>query len=207
MASFNWVDYIVLVILFLSIGAGMLRGFVREIIAVVSWVIGIFIASKFAGSVASYFTSSSNVQSTLSSATNSIGFDTAQPVSYLAIGISFVCIFVLVLIIGKIFSYFFSGAVQLTGLGFLNSLLGGLFGLIRGILFTVILMYLIQLTPLGQESYWAESRFVNIFQPAVQWMNAQSIPSFQRLKIKAGETWQNMNNNLHMMSGVYQKAP
>jgi membrane protein required for colicin V production len=206
MTNLNWVDFIILALFLGSVGAGILRGFVKEIIAVLTWIVAIFIASKFATPVAAHFTSSSSVQSTLSSATTSIGFDAVQPVSLFAIGMSFVCIFIGILILGKIIGYFFSSAVQLTGMMFINGVLGGAFGFIRGFLLVTVIVFLVQLTAMAQESYWTESQLVPSFQSGVQWINTQVIPGFDALKNKAGEAWQQINNQVQSMNGAYRSG-
>lgn len=194
MANFNWIDWIVIAIVFISAFFGLIRGFIKEVISLVTWVAATIVASLFATQLAAAFTSNPTVQSTLNSATSSsvVG---GQPVSYLAIGISFIVIFLAVVIVGKLLSSIISGAAL--GLGFFDRVLGGVFGFVRGILCVLLLMFLVQLTPFAEQSAWTESQLVNMLQPLVQRISNAVEPGIESFKSSVGQKWQNM-------SGVYQ---
>src|ERR1041385_2992010 len=68
MSNLNWVDIVILVIFFASVLAGLIRGFVKEIISLVTWIAAFFIATMFASKLAAWFTSFPSVQSMISSA-------------------------------------------------------------------------------------------------------------------------------------------
>jgi len=190
MADFNWVDYIILGIFFISIIAGMGRGFVKEMIALATWVAAFIIASLFATRVAAYFSDSSAGQAVISSV-SSMGSQATQSLSVISIALSFIGLFVLVLIIGSIVNYFVSAAVSLS---IVNRLLGGVFGFFRGFLINLVLIFLIQLSPFQQESWWTQSRFVISFQPAVKYLGDLVQPGLATLKSKVGDTLNDMNN-------------
>lgn len=204
-SGLNWVDYSLLGIFFLSILFGLLRGGVREIISLLAWIAAFIIAGLFATPVAAHFTSSEQVQSTLSSAsTSALGATAANQVPLLAIGISFCVLFFSIIILGSLFGYFANRAVEGGGISIGNRLVGGLFGLARGYLIDLLIIFVVQLTPFSQESYWGNSSLVNGFQPMVQWLGNIVQPGFESLKNQMGQSLENMTTQNSIM-GVYQK--
>ena len=192
MTNYNWVDYIVLGIFFISVMAGLMRGLVKEVISILTWLAAFVVSSLFATRVASSFTGSEQVQSAISSASSSIGINPSQPISVLAIGTSFVGLFVVTLIVGSIINYFVSHAVEGQGISFANRLLGAIFGLGRGFLVNLVMMFLIQLTPFEQQPWWAQSQFVQAFKPTVQWFSNIVQPGIENLKSRVGQTIQDV---------------
>lgn len=192
MTNLNWVDLSVLAIFLLSMLAGLMRGFVKEIIGLIAWVAAFIIACLFASRLASAFTSSNTVQSAM---TNS-SMNLAEPVSLVSLGISFVCIFVVVLIIGKVISFIISGAVEGTGVSFINRFLGAVFGLARGFLLVIVTMFLVGLSPMAGEYWWTESQFVNYFQPIVKMVGEKVQPGLEDLKSKVGQTISKVNEKV-----------
>ncbi|MGH8402328.1 MAG: CvpA family protein, partial [Gammaproteobacteria bacterium] len=43
-----WVDYLILVIIVVSALISLLRGFLREIVSLITWVVGFWVALRFA---------------------------------------------------------------------------------------------------------------------------------------------------------------
>src|SRR5690349_15183716 len=93
MQNFNWVDYIFIAIFFFSMLAGFGRGFVREVVSIATLIAAFVVATMFSNPLAVAFTSSPAVQNVVTQANSAIGVNTAQPVSYLALGISFGLLF------------------------------------------------------------------------------------------------------------------
>lgn len=202
MADFNWVDYVIITILLLSVLAGFARGIVKELLSVLTWVIAFIVSSLFASKLAGAFTGSSTVQSVVTDASNAVGVNAAQPISMLSLGLSFVSIFLVILVIGSLISYVISGAVDTAGLGFINRLFGGVFGLARGILINLVFIFIVQLTSYGQESWWKESKLVPAYQPAVVWIENLVSPNFEELKKKMNQGLENTAQSL--INNVYQ---
>ncbi len=195
MTELNWVDDIILGIFILSMLAGLWRGFIREIILFCTWIAGLIIATQFAAPMADAFTHSSHVKSAMSSATANLSVNPEQSISWLAIGVSFVILFVITAIIGRIIAAVFSKAVDSTGLGLGNRLLGGIFGLGRGFLINLTLIFVVQLVPGVQaESWWTQASLVSQFQPAVQWLGNIVQPGMESLKSKMTHTMEDVTS-------------
>lgn len=202
MSNLNWVDLVILAIFLISVLAGLMRGLVKEIISLATWIAAIFIAVMFSSKLAMLFTSTQPVQSMVSSTSTSIGSSTAHPVSLLAIGISFLILFIGTMIIGAIINYIISSAMSSIGLGLINRLLGAVFGLARGFLIVVVAIFLVELSSIQQNPWWQQSQFVDNFQPAVKWLSDLVSPSLANLKVKMSETIQRAN----VTNGMQQKT-
>ena len=191
MLSFNWVDYVILAVFFLSILGGFYRGFVREFVSLVVIVIAFFVAAKFASPLAESFTRSMAVQHTVNQASSVIGANTAQPVSYAALGISFVVLFVGVVIIGAIINFLLNLIFSAGIVGFGNRLLGGIFGACRAFIIILVVMFLVQLSSFASEPAWRDSTLVQAFQPTLSWVSSRISPTLSKLKEKLNSTLSN----------------
>jgi membrane protein required for colicin V production len=203
MTGLNWVDYSIVSVFAVSIMAGLMRGLVREVISIVSWFAAVVVASMFSSRLAATFTSDPSVQSALTDASTSMGVNAAQPVSYFAIGISFVILFVGTLIIGSLINYFLSRAAEFQGISFVNRALGAVFGFARGFLLNLVIMFLIQLSPLGQQAFWKQSQFVQSFQPAIVWLANVVQPGLEGIKAKMDQTLQNVGSQVQGAVGNF----
>lgn len=202
MQSLNWVDYIIIAIFFFSVLGGLTRGFVKEFVSLVSIIAAFIVASMFASPLATAFTNTETVQNAVNQASTAIGMSAAQPVSYFALGLSFAVLFVATIIAGSIISSILNIALQTGILGVGNRLLGGVFGLARGFIINLVMIFIVQLTPLGTSSWWVQSQFVNDFQPAVQWLGNIVSPSLANLKEKFGQTLQDVNSSIQKMTST-----
>ena len=177
MANLNYVDYILLAIFVLSVLAGIGRGLVREIIALITLIAAVVVSIMFADTLAQSFTSS----------------NASAAASYVAIGGSFALIFIGTLLIGSLIGYVVNMAFQFGMLGFTNRLLGSIFGAIRGLVFIVVLVFLVQLTSFSNQDTWQQSQVVAASKPAVVWLGNIVSPSLSGLKDKFNQTMQNVN--------------
>ena len=193
--NLNWVDYVVIGIFLLSILAGFGRGLAKELISLITLVIAVVVASIFATTLAASWTSSPSVQSAVSDAANSISIDSgavSQTVSYAAVGLSFALIFAATILLGAIIGFFINMALSVGVLGIGNRLFGGLFGLGRGFIFNLVLIFVLQLTAVSHQLWWQQSYFVAQYQPAVAWLGTMVSPQLEKLKEKAAETVQSV---------------
>jgi membrane protein required for colicin V production len=128
-------DYVVLAIVGTSVLIALWRGLVREVVALAGWVAAIVLAVMASGEVAAALPVS-------------WGSDVAR---YL---IAFAGLFLLTLVLSALAGWLLSRAVKAIGLGFLDRLLGALFGLARGLLIVLVLALLAGLTTLPQTDWW-----------------------------------------------------
>lgn len=151
MAQLNWVDYSIIGIVLASVLISIIRGFVREALSLITWIVAILVAIYFSQDVA-----------------NLLAPYVKSP--KVAFGLSFTLLFILVLILGAIINYLLAGMIHKTGLSFIDRLLGIAIGLIRGVLIVAILMLLCDFTNLPHENAWQQSQLLPYIQPYADWM-------------------------------------
>ena len=136
----NWLDLVLAAIIGTSVGAGLWKGFFRLSIGLAATVLSILLACWFYGLAAALYKPYLK-EVTLA---NFLGFLT------ILIGVQLCG-----LLIAKLLTYFFKTA----GLGWLDRLLGGLFGLVRAVLIaSVFVMILTAFSWSPQPTAVAESR-------------------------------------------------
>lgn len=200
MAGYNWVDYVFILIFFFSVFAGFARGFLKEVISLGTIIAAFIVAILFSNTLASHFTHSSNVQAVVSQASTAIGMNAAQPVSYIAIGVSFGLLFFGTTIVGAIISFFLQFAVQAGMLGFGNRVLGAAFGFARGFIINLVLIFVVQLTSFSSQPSWTQSQLVGEFQPAVAWLAGIVSPSLATLKSTLGQKVKDVGSQIQGIS-------
>lgn len=202
MEAFNFFDYIILIIFGLSMLIGFGRGFAGEVLSLITLIVAFFVAINFATPLANVFTSSTAVQGVVTQTTSALGGGgdvISTSASYAAIAISFAILFGGVVLLGTIIGYVLNVAVQTGMLGFGNRFLGAVFGLLRGYLLSLVLIFVIQLTPVSADAWYQRSYFVNVFQPQVVWMGNIVTPAFNNIKTRVGNTLQGVTSQLQTM--------
>lgn len=117
----NWLDIVVLLIIGLSVLTGLTRGFARVGIGMVAAVMGVILGLWFHGSIGSFF----------------LEYVSAP---YVANFLGFVIIFVGFLILGAAVGALLAHLFRWAGLGWLDRLIGGAFGLLRGVVVAAVLI-------------------------------------------------------------------
>lgn len=128
-------DYAVLVIVGASVVLSIWRGFAREVLSLAGWVLAFVAASLLSGTVAEW------LKTTI-----------ADP-SLRAL-IAFVAVFFTTLLMASLLALTVSGLLKKAGLGVEDRLLGGFFGIARGLLIVMIFVLLAGLTPLPRQPAW-----------------------------------------------------
>ena len=131
-------DYAVLTIIGVSVLLSVIRGFVREVLALASWVIAFFTASLLSGKVADWMAGT---------ITNDVG----------RMLVAFGAVFLATLLGMSLIALAFSGLVRRAGLGMEDRLLGGVFGFARGMLIVLALVLLGGLTAAPRQPVWHEA--------------------------------------------------
>ena len=129
------VDIIVIAILGISIAFGAWRGLVREVLALVAWVAAFLIANLLAPDAAKLV-------------------PRAMANEELRLLASFVVVFIAALVGLSVLAILASKLVRIIGLGPSDRVVGGLFGLVRGLLVVMILVLLAGLTTVPRQPMW-----------------------------------------------------
>ena len=136
----NGFDLAVIAVVALSALFAFARGIVREMLALATWVLGFVLAITYSGSIAGLFS-----------------WVRIAPVGQQAL--AFVLILVLTMIAGAIVARSLSGVIRAIGLGFMDRLLGAIFGVARGLIVIVIFALIAGVTTLPKQDWWQNSTF------------------------------------------------
>jgi len=140
-----WVDYAIIAILVVSAAISVMRGFLREAISLLGWVLAFWLALTFAGDVSALFEKSVS----------------HPPMRH---ALAFFIIVVGTLIITAIVMYLVRIVVDKTEITGTDRALGIVFGIARGIVIVAILVLFAGLTALPKDPWWRESVFLPHFQ-------------------------------------------
>lgn len=138
-------DYFAIAIVGISLLLGLMRGAVKEVFSLASWIIA-FLAAKIFSVPFSHV------------------LEPAVSNSSLRLLSAFIILFVFALIVMALISLMISAAIKKIGLGPIDRLLGALFGLLRGVLIMVILVVLGGMTALPQQNDWRNALTSNWFE-------------------------------------------
>ncbi|HYI95531.1 MAG TPA: CvpA family protein [Bryobacteraceae bacterium] len=120
----NWLDWVLVIFLVVSIANGLREGFVRMGIGFAAMIIGFFAASWFGGMVAG------SLQPYINS-------------KALAGIVAFLLVFFGVLIAGALIAALLVKVLKIVGLSWADRLLGGAFGVVRGFVVLVVITMVI----------------------------------------------------------------
>jgi len=131
-------DYAVLAIVLFSILISVIRGLIREVLALLAWAAGFIAASVFAADIA-------------------VLLAPEVPDERVRLLAAFVGVFLVVLLVMSLLAMLLSKLVKGAGLGLEDRLLGGVFGLARGVLIVTVLVLAAGLTALPRQPEWREA--------------------------------------------------
>ena len=146
-------DVLLVFVLLGSTIIGLLRGFVREAVSLVFWVLAIWAAWKFGPVVEPH-----------------LGGLLAAP--NVAPWVGRLTIFVLVLLTGWIVGLLLSYFTRSVGLGAMDRVIGLLFGLVRGIVLMGLIIIGGELLNLNHEEWWHRSKLVPYGETVGDWLRA-----------------------------------
>ncbi|HUS24369.1 MAG TPA: CvpA family protein [Candidatus Binatia bacterium] len=135
------VDWCLLAVLAVSVVIGVFRGFVREILGLVTWAVAV-VATLFLAAPAS------------AALEGHIGTPS------LRVAAGYALVFFGVLLTGSIVTHLVAMAVRKSVLSGFDRAVGGAFGLVRGVLLALAFVWLAGKTPMRQDGWWSESLLV-----------------------------------------------
>lgn len=128
-------DYAVLSIIAVSLLLGVWRGVIGEMLALAAWVVAFIIARAFGADVANW-----------------LAPNVVEPSLRLVLAYAFVVVAVLVMF--AILRIVLKLLMKAVGLGLLDRMLGGVFGVLRGGLIVMIAVLVAGMTPLPKMDWW-----------------------------------------------------
>ncbi|MGG7600155.1 CvpA family protein [Pseudomonas sp. WC1] len=148
--AFTWVDWAIIAIIAISSLISLKRGFVKEALSLLIWIVAGAVAWMFGGSLAQYLESY-------------IQMPSARVIAGCAI------LFVATLLVGAMLNFLIGELIRVTGLSGTDRFLGMAFGAARGGLLVVVAVGLLSLGPVQQDPWWQESRLIPQFLLVADW--------------------------------------
>ena len=151
-----WVDAVVLAALVLSLGLGIFRGVVREILSLSSWIISIWLAYVYGDDLAIVV----------------VPWVESERLSGL---IGYVVVFVTVLVLLSLVGALLLKLFRIAGLSGTSRLLGGLFGFLRGLVIVTVLLFSAEWTPATSQAWFRDSQIVPYFDVPLTWFKSRVV--------------------------------
>lgn len=141
-----WVDYAIAVIMVVSALVGLMRGFVKELSRLLTWLLTVAVCAQFAPDFAVFFQNLS-----------------ADPLAQLALASG--SLLVSVLLLSALIQWLLKDVLLKDRLTLWDRMLGILFGLFRGGFIMSLVLLIVSASPLAQSTWWTRSAFIPFFQP------------------------------------------
>ncbi|MBB3103542.1 CvpA family protein [Azomonas macrocytogenes] len=148
--ALTWVDWAIVAIVVISSLISLKRGFVKEALSLVTWIVAAIVAWMFGGSLSHYLV-------------GYIGTPSIQVIAACAL------LFIATLLVGALVNFLLGELIRVTGLSGTDRFLGMAFGVARGCLLVVILVGLLSLGPVQQDVWWQESTLIPHFLRIADW--------------------------------------
>ncbi len=124
MSVWNWVDWLLAIIIVISVVLAVKKGFIRELISLAAVVVGLIVAAIEYGRAA-------------------VWFEDLTKSHQIALACGFLSIFILILIAGAIASLLARLLVKTAGVEWFDRFMGAVFGLIRGVIVDSVLLMIL----------------------------------------------------------------
>jgi membrane protein required for colicin V production len=161
----NWFDYLLLALIVFSGVAGVMRGLLREVIALVTWIVAVWLAWTYAGLVEPYLG-------------GALANDSVRP------WVARALVFLAVLLIGSTLGLIISHFVRLSLFSRVDRAFGALFGLLRGLVMIGLFVILCHAVRLDGEQWWRQSMLMPYAEHAANVLRGMVGES----KIRAGDS-------------------
>src|SRR5262245_11368516 len=126
------------------------RGFVKEALSLITWIVAGGIAWMFGGALSQHLAPY-------------IQLPSARVIAGCAI------LFVATLLVGALVNFLIGELVRVTGMSGTDRVLGMVFGGARGVLLVVLLVGLLSLAPVQQDPWWQQSVLLPHFLMVADW--------------------------------------
>ncbi len=144
----NWFDLAILGVVLVFAIIGIVRGFIKEVLSLASWILSFWVAFTFA-EAASY------------------AFEAYIDAPLLRLVAAFAALFVFTLLLLTTISYLLHKLLSVSGIKGTDRALGGIFGAVKGLVIIAVLILFAQETALPQEDWWRSSVLARHFHPLV----------------------------------------
>ena len=144
------IDWGILAVLAISAALSLRRGFVKEALSLVSWIAAFVIARIFSGNLATLLV-------------DYIDTPSARWV------VAFIILFAGTVAIGAMINHLVVEMIRITGLSSTDRVFGMVFGLVRGLLILVAIVYGLQYTAVPKDPWWQDSTLMPHLEILADW--------------------------------------
>ncbi|WP_010483021.1 CvpA family protein [Pseudomonas sp. S9] len=148
--AFTWVDWAIIAVIGVSSLISLSRGFVKEALSLLTWIIAGAVAWMFGGALSHHLE-------------GFIQTPSARVIAACAL------LFIATLMVGALVNYLLGELIRVTGLSGTDRFLGMVFGAARGGLLVVLLVGLVSLVPVQEDTWWQQSTLVPHFLLVADW--------------------------------------
>lgn len=152
-----WVDYFIIGVVIFALLNGFLRGFSLELFSLIFWLLAIVVGLSLSREFSVFLEPN---------------FSNPLP----KITASFLSLFLITLIVGGFIRVLLGKSIKRPILTFTARLSGMVLGVLHGMVVIVLLVMLVGLTPLPDDSWWKASKLLPSFQTCAIWIR-DHIPS------------------------------
>lgn len=142
-------DYLLLFILLSSIIISTMRGLIKEILSLISWIVSLVVANAYGESLA-------------------VLLPALIPGQMLRLIISFLALFIGVRLLMSLLMLALDALIKASGLSLADRGLGGLFGLARGCVIVMAAVLICGMTAIPQQAFWKDALLSPMVETAVQ---------------------------------------
>ena len=142
-------DYVVLCILIASIVISTLRGLIKEILSLVSWIVAFVVANLYGAQLAPLLPA-------------------MIPGDAVRLMVAFVALFIGVRLLMALVMLAVDAVIKASGLSLADRGLGGLFGLARGLVIVLAAVILCGMTDLPKQDFWRNAMFSPLAETGVR---------------------------------------
>ena len=134
------VDNLILAVIAISSAFGVRRGFIKEIMSLLSWIAALLVSRVYSVSLASILE-------------NLIDNPSVRYV------IAFSVLFVIIIMLGTLLNHLMSKLLVVTGLKTIDRLLGAVFGLARGTVIVLVFLFVFNVF-VSESEWWQQSTLI-----------------------------------------------
>tara|TARA_B110000240_G_scaffold8299_1_gene9004 strand:- start:1938 stop:2429 length:492 start_codon:yes stop_codon:yes gene_type:complete len=138
--AFNQVDIVILIITVLSSAFGLWRGLIKEVLSLLTWIAALLVSRVYSEPLAGLMT----------------GVIENDGIRYVS---AFAILFVIVMMFGTFLNFLMSKLLNVTGLKLADRLLGAGFGVARGVIIVLVIMFIASMF-VSETELWQQSQLV-----------------------------------------------
>lgn len=144
----NETDAAILIVTGISCLFGLWRGLIKEVLSLLTWIAALLVARVYSQYLAELLVNMIN----------------SSGVRYVT---AFAIIFVVVMMLGTLMNHFMSKLITVTGLKFADRILGGVFGIARGVVIVLVILFITGVF-VSETEQWQQSKLIPYGMAAIE---------------------------------------